>query len=165
MKTIELSQGLSTLVDDADFAELSRHKWYAAKKLGEYYAQRNTLRDKKTGKRHTIHMARQILGLVPGDGLQSDHENHDTLDNQRDNLRVATYTQNQHNRKSQRGSTSRFKGVSWRRATRKWQAYIRVDAKHVHLGLFHSETAAAHAYDAAALEYFGVFASLNFPEE
>lgn len=34
MKTIPLSRGLSTIVDDADFARLSAYKWYALK--GKY---------------------------------------------------------------------------------------------------------------------------------
>ena len=35
--------------------------------------------------------------------------------------------------------------------TQKWEAYIRVAGKHVHLGCYDSEVAAAQAFDQAAL--------------
>eukprot|EP00891_Asterochloris_glomerata_P009426 jgi/Astpho2/9426/fgenesh1_pg.00145_%23_40_t len=47
--------------------------------------------------------------------------------------------------------TSRYHGVRQNKRTKKWEAYIRVLAKHVHLGCHDCEIAAAQAYDQAAI--------------
>lgn len=47
--------------------------------------------------------------------------------------------------------TSRYHGVRLNKRTQKWEAYIRVAGKHVHLGCYDSEVAAAQAFDQAAL--------------
>jgi hypothetical protein len=44
---------------------------------------------------------------------------------------------------------------------KKWQAHIRVDGKLLRLGWFEDEVSAAKAYDVAAVNYFGEFASPN----
>jgi hypothetical protein len=97
------------------------------------------------------------------DGMTVDHINGDTMDNRRCNLRIATQSQNQMNRGSCRGSSSRYKGVSHHKLTGKFTAQIRVDGKKRHLGLFASEEDAAKAYDDAAIEAFGEFARPNLP--
>jgi hypothetical protein len=61
-----------------------------------------------------------------------------------------------------RPGTSRFKGVCRKRE--KWRAQIVKDGKQKSLGTYTTEEAAAHSYDRAALEMFGEFANLNFPE-
>jgi AP2 domain len=43
--------------------------------------------------------------------------------------------------------TSRFHGVRLNKRTGKWEAYIRVYGRHVHLGCHDSEVAAAQAFD------------------
>ena len=45
----------------------------------------------------------------------------------------------------------RYHGVRLNKRTQKWEAYIRVAGKHVHLGCYDSEVAAAQAFDQAAL--------------
>jgi hypothetical protein len=56
----------------------------------------------------------------------------------------------------------RFKGVN---LTRPWAAEIVVNRRSIHLGYFADKEDAARAYDAAAHEHFGAFASPNFPRE
>ena len=163
MKRIKLTQGKSALVDDADYEYLSNYKWTAAsERSGNFYAIRHS--PTKNGKRHTIQMSRQILGLEHGDKRDIDHIHHNTLNNQRDNIRICTRRQNQMNQKPQRNKSSIFKGVSWFKANKKWGTYIRIDGKLKHLGLFTDEEAAAKAYDMAAEKYFGEYACLNFSE-
>lgn len=62
------------------------------------------------------------------------------------------------------GKSSRFRGVTWSRARRKWLAQIRISGKLHHVGHFVSEEEAAHAFDAAALRLRGPSATFNFPE-
>ncbi len=106
----------------------------------------------------------QELVKVP-DGMVVDHINHDGMDNRRANLRPATYSQNLYHRKNRSGAKySKYKGVSWKKHNRKWEARIGFEKKEIHLGYFRSEIDAARAYDRAAKKYHGEFASLNFPE-
>ena len=100
--------------------------------------------------------------LNPG-WSRTDHINGNPLDNRRVNLRECTHQQNMHNRKKNKNSKSRYKGVWWEKDARKWRAAIRLDNKRYHIGYFHDERAAALAYDKKAIEFFGEFARLNFP--
>ncbi len=115
----------------------------------------------------TIRMHRVVLAWKLGHSNfeQCDHENHDGIDNEEENLRPVTHAQNAQNRNKQIDTTSKYKGVSWYKRDEKWRAQIRVDGKEIHLGLFDCEIMAARAYDTAAKLYFGEFACLNFPEE
>ena len=116
----------------------------------------------KNGKQHLIRMHRQILGLEFKDKRQGDHKNHNTLDNQRDNIRICTNQQNTTNKKIRLNATSRFKGVYWNKLAKKWHAQIGINGKHKHLGFWKLEELAALAYDFAALKYHREFAVFNF---
>jgi hypothetical protein len=63
-----------------------------------------------------------------------------------------------------RHKTSKYKGVHWRKRTRKWAAAIRCSNKTYHLGYFDNEIDAAGAYDRRAKKYDRRFAALNFPD-
>ena len=75
-----------------------------------------------------------------------DHKNGITTENTLENLRDSTNRQNQFNMKSHKGSTSKYKGVSWNKALSKWLVQYRVKTERVHVGYFESEEAAAQAY-------------------
>lgn len=157
MKEIPLTQGKVALVDDEDYAAMSHHRWYVA--CGYAAARTRGPHSQRRG----LRMHRMILDIP--DGLQADHIDGNRLNNQRHNLRVCTCAQNQYNRKKPiTGTTSQYKGVHWVADRRRWRASIKVDNQFHHIGHFVNEEAAAHAYDAAAREYFGEFARLNFPE-
>ncbi len=85
-----------------------------------------------------------------------DHINGDRDDNRICNLRVATKTQNLRNTCKKKTNTSGYKGVSHRR--NKWRAYITVDWKTKHLGVFNTPEEAHAAYCVAAHKYHGEFA-------
>ena len=91
-----------------------------------------------------------------------DHKNHIKTDNRLCNLRAATQSENSKNRSSRRGSTSKFLGVNWNAARKKWRSSIKISGKQIHLGSFDCEKSAARAYDKAAIMAHGEFANPNF---
>lgn len=149
-RSIPLTQGKVTWVDQEDYTELARHKWCAARRGRRWYAQNYDLG----------YMHRFIL--APPAGREVDHINGDGLDNRRCNLRVATRAENNANR-ANRQHSSLYRGVSFDYDRNRWQAFIAVGGcRHRFLGRYTDEVAAALAYDLAALEQFGSFATLNF---
>lgn len=107
------------------------------------------------GRRPYISMHREIMGLVKGDKREVDHMNGDTLDNRRANLRVVKGRHEQmQNMASNRGSTSRFCGVSWSREKRKWKTQVKFEGRNRFLGYFKTEEAAAQTVDKFKRENF-----------
>lgn len=90
-----------------------------------------------------------------------DHIDGDPSNDDIDNIRIATKSQNAMNRKKKL-SSSVYKGVSWKKSHMKWVAQIHIDGARKHIGIFDSEIDAAHAYDKAAIAAYGMFAKLNF---
>jgi hypothetical protein len=109
---------------------------------------------------HKMKLHRRILDIDE----PIDHENGSGLDNRRENLRPATNQQNGQNARPRLGGTSKYKGVCWVTSEQVWMAYIRIDGKHTLLGRYHNEIFAAEKYDEAALQHFGPYARLNFPQ-
>lgn len=101
--------------------------------------------------------------ILPGGEV--DHIDHDGLNNQRSNLRLATRRQNTGNMRPRRApGTSVYKGVCWNKKCQKWRVLINSETgSRTHVGLFVSEIEAAHAYDEAARRIYGEFACVNFP--
>lgn len=101
-----------------------------------------------------IYLHRELLGLTPGDGLEADHINRDKLDNRRNNLRSVTQEQNKQNTSSQRGASSKFRGVSWiNRQKKPWQAQVYYQGRLVGLGHYALEEDAANVAEAFRLRY------------
>lgn len=157
-RLIPLTQDKFAIVDAEDYELLSRYNWYAAKDKRSYYAVRNVKRS-----RIQIRMHRIILNAPPG--LLVDHINHNGLDNRKANLRLCTPFQNSFNQRPRRGTSSEYKGVHFYKRLKKFMASITLNQKRYHLGYFKSEIDAAKAYDRKAMELFGRFAYLNFPED
>lgn len=154
MKTIPLTNGKSTLVDDENFDMLNAHKWHASKSGHKFYAQSKIW----NGEKWKTTMMHRLIMQTPS-GFETDHINGDGLDNRRDNLRVATRAQNSVNAGSHRDSILGVKGVSPERG--KYKATIRINGKSKNLGRFHDIGAAIAAYQAAAKEHHGEFAHVS----
>jgi hypothetical protein len=127
--------GKITLIDAADFDAVGQFPWFIRE---SGYAGRT-----RDGRRVYLH--RELLGLEPGDGLFVDHINRNRLDNRRANLRVVTRAEQQQNLPSQRGKTSRYRGVHLNRQTGGWVAQCRVGGKVTHIGTFETAREAARA--------------------
>src|SRR3954452_24002591 len=93
IRTISLTQGKETIVDDEDYDVLMLFKWSALEQGNGkiWYAVTNSSRTLPIP-RTMIAMHRFILGPFPGKEI--DHVNGDGLDNRKANLRRATRTQN-----------------------------------------------------------------------
>ena len=151
------------IVDPEDYERLSKYEWEARRtRKSPFYAVRKAMHPTKK-KLTLIYMHREIIEVA--DGLFTDHINHNSVDNRKANLRPATQTQNNRNRrKFAVPSKSKYKGVYWKKHIKKWVAQIGVNRKVIHLGCFEKEKDAAKAYDEGAKKYHGEFASLNFKE-
>jgi hypothetical protein len=155
-------------VDDADFEWLSQWKWCVNRTPNHWYACRH---EGPRVAQRIIFMHREILGAPRG--LEVDHIDGDSLNNQRSNLRLATRRENKRNQRYKKaGASSQYKGVFWNTKCQTWCATICVTPtdptkreQHLYLGRFDSEVAAARAYDAAAREHHGAFAAPNFTNE
>lgn len=160
MKTIPISNGMAAIVDDADFERLSKLKWHVNRKdVAEGWPAPYASFSLPNRKIKHVRMHRYLLAPRPSESV--DHINGNALDNRRENLRIATHSQNQANRRRLTRNTSGFKGVTWNKSILKWQAAIKVNGKSIHLGMFVNAADAAIAYDRKAVEAFGSFASTN----
>jgi AP2 domain len=77
------------------------------------------------------------------------------------NLRPASQSQNTWNKKIHSNNRSGFKGISWHKRNRVWNASIWVNGKTVHLGTFDTPERAWVAYVVAARKHFGIFARVG----
>jgi hypothetical protein len=160
-RKIPLTQGKFAVVDPEDFQKLNAHKWFV-KKSGNniFYAIRAMRR--VNGRKKNISMHRQIMGATPP-GLVIDHKDSNGLNNTKENLRIVTSAQNiYNNRKTAKKTSSKYKGVCYKKQKNKYCATIGHHGHRKFLGYFENETDAAKTYDQAAKKLFGQFAKLNF---
>lgn len=158
VKEIPLGGGFATIVDDEDFAELSKFKWNFHRDVNTVYAIRANNKSYPGPPRAQMH--RLITGAP--DGVLVDHINRNGLDNRRCNLRFVNRNQNQANRGKQKNNTSGFKGVTYRKSRGVFYAQIKVRRRMIYLGSARTAEGAARLYDIGAKKYFGEYAYLNF---
>jgi hypothetical protein len=156
MAEVCLLRGETALVDDEDMPLVSRYRWhlhsagYAVATTGSHRMRKN------------IWMHRLVLAA----SCHVDHIDHNRLNNQKRNLRVASVSQNGGNRLTNRErKTSKFKGVYWHKPDQRWRATVQAKCggvnRQIYIGQFSDETEAARAYNRKAIELFGEFAKLN----
>lgn len=152
-----VGRGQYTLVDTEDLPRLSAFTWCVQ------YNQDKGRWDAKTsqfGKRGVNKLMSRFLIDAPPN-LTVDHINGNSLDNRKDNLRLATYIQNAANRTKNKNNTSGFKGVG-RRPGGRWYAKLQHRGEVYTLGTFDTPEEAARIYDDAARRIHGDFARTNF---
>ena len=143
---IPLLNGGFALIDSADYPLVSKYKWRSHLDRGRPYAR---------APGHLL-MHRVILSAKRGEVV--DHINHDSLDNRRSNIKIATHSASNHNRvlRNKLG----FRGV--RHVDGGYAAEISNYKKREHLGFYLNIKDAARAYDAAAIRIYGEHAVTNF---
>lgn len=146
-KAVPITKNQYAIVDDIDFEMVMKHNWGCS----NGYA--------RTDK---FSMHRFILDFWDL-SFDIDHANGNKLDNRRSNLRICTRSQNAINNPARKNTSSIFKGVTMRKNGMSWSAQIAFNGKLINLGTFRVEEAAAKAYDNKAIELYGDFAWLNFP--
>ncbi len=160
---IPLSNGGVAIIDACDYCLVERYTWYRHDNCHVSYAMAAFRIGDRTKK---ISMHRTILALTDR-SVQTDHWNHNGLDNRRINLRVATPTLNAANKRIGSRNKSGYKGVCCTarhiNSTRPWLVVFKANGKRVFYGRFSSAVEAARAYDKLALLHYGRFACLNLP--
>ena len=86
-----------------------------------------------------------------------DHINRIRDDNRWENLREATQAQQTYNISIHSNNTSGIPGVGWSKTLQKWQAYISINRKQLHLGYFDVIEEAIAIRKSAEQQYFGEF--------
>lgn len=109
-----------------------------------------------------ISMHRMVMGF-PDLYFDIDHKNsvYTRNDNRKENLRIATCSQNQMNRGLQVNNTSGVTGVYWHKRDKVWESYITINKKSIYLGRFTNFEDAVRARKAAEEKYFGEFSYEN----
>lgn len=150
---------VDVLVDECDL-DLSKYYWHLS---GQGYVYRKQWIGKK---QKSVYLHKEIVCRISGNCSckMGDHIDGNKLDNRRSNLRVATVSQNQFNRRMDKRNKSGYFGVDFDKKRGKWRAQGCVGYKHTMIGRFDSPEEAALARDKWAIENHGEFARLNFPE-
>lgn len=125
------------IVDDGYVRIKICHKMYRAHRLAWFY----------------------VTGKWPV--AEIDHKDLNSINNRWTNLREATHSQNNANRRKRPNGKSLFKGVGWNIRKRQWCAKITINKKSNVIGYFDDELAAHAAYRAVAIIEFGEFARLE----
>lgn len=147
------SNGNYSLIDTKVVSLISDFYWFQSH---EYFIS-------VTGRKHLscyrLHsfIYSKVFGDIPK-GFEVDHINRIKFDNRIDNLRLANRSENIINRNLTSKNTSGYTGVSKRKDGR-FRAYISVNRKQIHLGLFDTAKQAYKVRLKAEKKYYGEFSS------
>lgn len=90
---------------------------------------------------------------------QIDHKDNNPLNNNINNLRKASQSQNCLNSSLSKRNTSGVKGVSWRKSSKKWTVRVTVNNKYMSFGNFDDKELAELVAIEARNKYHGEFAN------
>jgi hypothetical protein len=138
------------LIDDEDADRVCQWRW---RLNPQGYVVRNFRRPgAQRGKFDTVPLARFLLGIekVGRDGVWVDHINRDRLDNRKANLRICDGSSSPQNRSA--WGKSKYRGVSWRKDSKKWVARVWINGTSYFLGYFDNEDEAGAAAAAKRAE-------------
>lgn len=112
------------IFDIEDFEKVSKYHWYEESN-GYIRSSGKTKEDK-------IFLHRLVMGV--SENTKVDHIKHNTFDNRKSRLRIATTSQNAMNRIRGSNNTSGITGVVWVKSRKKWKSQIKVNGKLIFLG-------------------------------
>lgn len=141
--------------DSDDYEKVSKYHWYEESN--------GYIRASGKKKENRFHIHRLIMGFPDGIGI--DHINHNTFDNRKSNLRIATTSQNAMNRIIASNNTSGATGVVWLKNENKWKAEIKLNGKTNYLGSFDRFDDAEKTRKEAEENYFGAYSYDNSMKE
>ena len=155
---------LFEVVDGELIRKVSAGDMPTGSKAGWASKQASRRRGRIDGKSCLVH---RVIFLMSNNYLPKyiDHVDGNSLNNRDENLREATSSQNNRNKKKFQGCSSKYIGVSWHKQCNKWWAYCRLNGIKTHLGLFLDEVEAATKVDEANREHHPEFSTFNFPQE
>ena len=156
MRTLQLTRGKEALLDDEDYERVKGDRWHVTAHIPARSASGYAQGRPEDGKHGRVLLHRYLLGITDRK-VFIDHKNGNGLDCRRDNLRIATKSQNAANSVKRRNAlTSIYKGVYQLPGGR---FCARIARKHI--GVFDTQEEAGLAYNAAALEKWGEYAKPN----
>ena len=136
-------------IDLDDYERVSAYQWH--KDDTEYFI------SSKTKKHNAIRLHNFIMNEK-----YIDHINRDKSDNRKNNLRVASISENNRNRSKGKNNSSGFIGISKGKYSKKWgeswRVSIVVNKKRISLGTYHNLEEALKVRLKAEKKYFGDFA-------
>lgn len=153
-REIPLTRGQLAIVSDEDYASISGKKWHA--QWDRHSLSFRAHRHVPGTRRDTVEMSEDII--TKHSGLVIDHINRNPLDYRRENLRLATKSQNSQNRI--RRNTIGVPGVC-KHGTGFRARICSEKGRFISLGTFQSIEEAAKAYRDATIKYFGAFSPFN----
>lgn len=133
MKYIQLTQGMQTAVDDDLYDWLNQWKWRYAKRVGgrkggDVVRTLHGYDNDGINKVVILKMASILCPVAPG--FVVDHIDRDPLNNQRSNLRRATYRMNVLNTSARSNNRTGEKHIHWAHAKQRYVVQLPVSLGH-----------------------------------
>ena len=86
-----------------------------------------------------------------------DHIDNNSLNNNIENLRPATKSQNQHNANISKNNKSGIKGIYWNKVSKKWKVQFKLNGKKMYFGEYNNISYAKFVIEAMRYKYHKEF--------
>lgn len=156
---LKLKHGTLILVSECDYDRLMQWSWREHQARSHLYARRDY---RAGGKKKCRYLHQEVVGAAAG--VVVDHQNGNTFDCTRNNLRITGYSGNAHNAPyvTSNRSGEGFRGVREAHpGSGRFRADIKFQGEALYLGTFDTAEEAADAYDEKAIQLYGEFAWTN----
>jgi len=158
MKLIPLTNSTEfAIIDDEDFYKVIKlsEVWNIQiyrNKPKAIFIRRNNI---------TIYLHRFVMGLGKDNGYDIDHISHNIFDNRKENLRIATFSQNQMNKGKYKNNRSGHKNIRWHIQNENWNVYAVKDKKQHSFGSYETLEEAIKVRNIEIPKLHGEFARLD----